>query len=504
MPGVTLRERVRLAAKAFVGQFSPETAQLAHGLLAGVLPLQSNAPKKNTTDYLNAYSAMPWLRAVAARIAFDVAACRWHLYAVGKTDEQGKRLWRQTRGVQRGGAEYRRKALAELRDSRELVEIEEHPLLSVLDGGNPFMPGMTVRKVTQLHLDLIGDAFWLLERDALGVPVAVWPVPPDWVRTMPTPGYPFYRVGYRGWQQTIPASEVIWLNDPDPANPYSRGSGTARALGDELDTDEYAAKHMKSFFYNHARPDLVVMPSGEGEAAQIGDAERLRLEQSWTQTSGTFWRAFRPLFASRKLEIKVLEQNFQHLQMLELRKHERDTIIQVFGVSPAILGILEASAPKAAIEAAAYHYALFVLVPRLELQRTILQEQLVPQYDQRLILEYENPVKEDAAQHLEAAKVAPWAMTADEWRSLMGHAPLPDGEGAVHMVPMGLTPTPSLSSDALTLPQPTETAPDTGPSALDALDADEGERAGLLEIRKDVRQLALETLGYDLDEIIHG
>lgn len=499
MPSVTLGARLKLAIKVFQGQFSPEIAQAAHGLLAGVLPLSSDAPKRNTTDYLLSYSTMPWLRAVAARIAFDTAATRWHLYAVGKADEQGKRVWRRTRSVQRAGALQRQKALAELRDSRELVEIEDHPLLDMIDGGNPYMTGLTVRKVTQLHLDLVGDAFWLLERDALGVPMGIWPVPPDWVRTMPMPGYPFYRIGYKGWQQVIPATEFIWLNDPDPANPYGRGSGTARALSDELDTDEFASKHLKSFFYNHARPDLIVTPAGEGEAAQISDAERLRLEQNWTQTSGGFWRAFRPLFASRKLEVKVLEQNFQHLQLLELRKHERDTIIQVFGVSPAILGILEASAPKAAIEAAAYHYALFVLVPRLELQRTILQEQLVPQYDQRLILEYESPVKEDAVQHLEAAKVSPWALTADEWRKLMGQAPLKGDAGTVHMVPMGLIPTPSLSDESLA-PQP-EPLPDMGTEG-DTLDIEEGEKMDLLDVRKDVRRLALETLGYDLDEIV--
>lgn len=480
MTALTLADRAKLAIKAFAGQFSPEMATLAHGLLAGVLPLQTSAPKRNTTDYLNAYSTMPWFRAVAARIAFDVAACRWHLYAVGKPeagDQQGKRIWRKCPSIQRGGAEYRRKAMTDLRDARELVEIEEHPLLGAIEGGNPFMTGLTVRKVTQIHLDTVGDAFWLLERGALGQPIAIWPVPPDWVRMMPTPSYPFYRIGYRGWQVSIPAVEFVWLNDPDPANPYGRGSGTARSLGDEMDTDEYAAKHMKGFFYNHARPDIVVMPKGEGDAGTIGDSERLRLEQAWTANSGGFWRAFRPLFASRAMDIKVLEQNFQHLQMKELREFERNTIIQVFGVSPAILGVMEAQAPKAALEAAALHYATYVLVPRLELQRTILQEQLVPQYDQRLILEYESPVKEDSAQHLEAAKEAPWCLNADEWRKLAGHGPLPNDEGKVYMVPVGLTPTPSLAADEFLLPPEPDVPPDMGPSASDEGDAADSEQA---------------------------
>jgi len=32
----------------------------------------------------------------------------------------------------------------------------------------------------------------------------------------------------------------------------------AEALADELDTDEFAAKFTKSFFFNRARPDLVI------------------------------------------------------------------------------------------------------------------------------------------------------------------------------------------------------------------------------------------------------
>ena len=44
----------------------------------------------------------------------------------------------------------------------------------------------------------------------------------------------------------MPPEDVIVFKDPDPANPYGRGSGIGKALGDELDTDEFAAQHIEN------------------------------------------------------------------------------------------------------------------------------------------------------------------------------------------------------------------------------------------------------------------
>lgn len=422
-------QRLKLLGKAAVGLFSDQSAQEAHGMLAGILPGGvGQPPKRGTRELLQAYNEMPWLRAVVNKVGRSVASTTWQLYVV----RRGNKAVR-TAKIQRADYDVRQKLLAACRKQAELVEIEAHPLLDLLDNANLFLTGLTARHLTQVYLDLAGEAFWLKERNGAGKPVAFWPLPPDWVISTPTPAHPFFRVSFRAWQGEIPDTEILWMADPDPANPYGRGSGMAGVLADELETDEYAAKHTKSWFYNRARPDLVI--SGDG----LTPADTARLEEDWLRKTQGFWKAFRPYFLSRKVDIQTLSQTFENMQLVDLRKYERDTIIQVYGVPPEILGIIENS-NRATIEAADYLFAKWVVHPRLEFLRAQLQERLVPEFDDRLILDYESPVAEDKEYNLKAAQAAPWALTIDEWRAIHGMEPLPDGRGQVFMLPFNLYP----------------------------------------------------------------
>jgi HK97 family phage portal protein len=424
-------QRLRLIGKAAVGTFDEASAKRAFGLLSGVLPGGLGPPPvRGTKEYLRAYSEMPWLRAVASRIATAVSSTEWQLFVRGKSGERARRDW----AMQRAQNPVRRKALRQqAMNMGDLREIEDHPLLDVLNDANSLQTGAQMRKVTQLHLDLVGESFWLKERDALGMVVAVWPIPPDWVINTPTPINKFFRVQFRSWRGLIPDTEILWFSEPDPANPYGRGSGTAQALGDELETDEFVAKHTKAFFYNRARPDLLVWPK-QGTLRQENVD---RLEESWLQSSQGFWKAFKPYFLSREVGVQTLDQNFRALMLVQLREFERIAIIQQFGIPPELLGVLENS-NRATIEAADYLFSRYVIQPRLEFLRAVMQERLVPEFDERLILDYVNPVSEDKEHHLKAAQAAPWSINVDEWRELQGREPLDDKKGEVHIFPTGV------------------------------------------------------------------
>lgn len=418
-----LGQRLRVAAKAAVGIFSEDSARQAWGMLNGIFQGgMGTPPARGVNDMLRSYSQQPWLRAVTSRIGDRVASAEWQLYVRQKSGK-AERDWR----VQRMGGADRRKALKMLADKGELRQITEHPLLDVLTDGNSFQTGLAMRKVTQVTIDLVGEAFWLKERDSTGTVFAVWPVPPDWVRSTPTPSQPMYRMQFKGWRGWIPDTEVMWFSEPDPLNPYGRGTGIAQALGDELETDEYAARHTKAFFYNQARPDLLITVKG------ARDADLRAAEQRWLDRLQGFFRAFKPMFVNREIDVKEIGTTFRDMQFTQLRQQERDTIIQVFGLPPEMLGILESS-NRATIDAADYIMAKHVLVPRLELIRETIQERLAPMFDERLVIEYESPIAEDKTQQLEAAKAMPAAPTVDEWREMMGLEELENGKGKLHLV----------------------------------------------------------------------
>lgn len=430
----SFRARLAVARKVLVGVFDDGAMTDAYGMLARIFPgSRGEPPKRGSKEYAEAYSEMPWLRAITERIAFACASVTWRLY--GRRGRSGRAIrdteWQTAAAPDRANIRKRLKAAG------ELIEIEDHPFLTFLRRGNGVLTGRQCRALNTVYVDLLGESYTIKGRNTAGVPDAAWPVPPHWVLETPTPQHRYYRFGYGGWQVEVPNADVLWMMNPNPANPYSRGSGLAQAIADELNTDEYAAKYASSFFYNRARPDLII--TGEGMTKEVAK----ELESKWTAKLRGVTNAFRPFFLNKPLDVKEVGQNLEQMKLVELRQSERDTIMQVFGIPPEIMGVLESS-NRATIESAEFLMGKFVITPRLEFQREIYQERMLPEYDDRLVLEYDSPIAADRATQLQAMTAAPWAPKVDEWRDFQGLDPLEDGSGQVHMVPISLVPTPSI------------------------------------------------------------
>jgi HK97 family phage portal protein len=463
-------DRLNIAVKAAVGLFSDTSLEQAGGLIAGMIGNQGSPPVRGTQSFLKGYATMPWIRGIAGKIAYAVASTQWQLLVV---KESGTTRATKDPRLQFGSRDARTYYRKQRSQKAELAEIEDHPFLDLLNDANSFHTGLSLRKLTMIYLDLVGDSFWLKQRNAVGAPIAAWPIPPHWISKVPTADAPFYELNSQGQRFLIDDTEMLWMSDPNPENPYGRGVGHMQAVSDELEISEYGQKMVKQVFFNKARPDLLVMPK-EG-TLQEGEVERL--EQHWTQATQGFWRAFRPFFMRKAVEVKIFEQNFQNVQMTQLQDHQRDTIMQVFGIPPEIMGVLDNS-NRATIEAAEYLFNQYVVIPRLEFIRQQLQSRMIPEYDERLILDYVSPAKSDKRLELDAAKTAPWTLSIDEWRELQGFEEKEDGTGTMHMVPMNLTPVQSFveepeSTEDLT-PFPETDEPDAqaaslGPSRLSKL-----------------------------------
>jgi HK97 family phage portal protein len=268
-----------------------------------------------------------------------------------------------------------------------------------------------------------GDSFWVLERNGKKVPAEIWPVPSTWVIDWPSSGNPFYKIkmGSSANPKPIPVEDVLWFKEPDPNDPYGRGAGVVQSLADEVDTDENAAKHVKSFFYNRAVPDAIISVDGADQPSLDGMKARFDANHRGSL------RAHRNMFVGQKIDYTKISTDFSDLELVPLRQFERDTIIQVFGVPPELLGILENS-NRATIETADLLFAKHVLSPRLDKLREELQNKLVPMFDDRLIIDYEEIVPEDMAFKLEAMKALPFIADIAEARDLIG---LPERETGI-------------------------------------------------------------------------
>ncbi len=451
---LTFRQKFNLSVKLAVHTMTGKALNLTDsGLLGAVFPSARGAPpKRGTEDLLRAYSTMPWLRAVTQRISEATSQVQWRLFAIRRR-QPGQLPQEPPRGRFIAAPDIahmyswkdRQKLFHTHRDAGELIEITDHPMLDMLHNGNGYHTGSMIRRLKQVYIDLTGEYFMLIERDSThGIPIALWPIPTHWVQDTPTPSNPVFMVRLGSQTVEIPQTEMIWAVDPDPLNPYGRGSGITQTLGDELETNEYASKHLKNHFFNRARPDFIAFVKPKEGETEVNRRTLLKLKQQWMDEHMGFWKSFKPHFINREIQIHEFVQDFRKQQVLPIMEFERNTIIQVFGFPPEIFGILESS-NRSTIDAADFLFTRYAVLPRMEFQREVLQQTLVPEYDDRLILDFDSPVTEDREHTLKVARVAPWVLDANGWLEMMGKEPMSGPDGRIRAVPNDVTLTPSLA-----------------------------------------------------------
>lgn len=400
-------------------------------------------PRLGTRQIIDGYNLYPWLRAVVDKIGDLAGGVQW---TVGGKSVSGK-----------------------------VKPIGSHPILDFLDAGNGCMSGLTMRTLSFKYLLLVGEFFWLIERNGHGMPIAAWPVPPSWIMTCPTfadqPGS-VYVVSFRQWRASIPARDVIHIFEPNPTMPYGRGAGRASALGDELETDEYAARFMKSFYVNGARPDILI--TAESGDEPIGKEAAERLEEGWLHKLQGYWKAHRPYFLTGgPVKITTLGQNSSDMQFIDQRKFNRDVILQTYGFPPEALGILENS-NRATIDAAEFFLTKHNVLPKLNFVASEFNRQVSPMFDKRLVIGFVSPVQVDKEQRIEIIKAAPQAFSFDDIRAA-ADVPLYGGDkGALHAIPLNFTVQSLEDAASMGQHQVTQAANDAKPDADDPTDTSNG------------------------------
>jgi HK97 family phage portal protein len=411
---------------------------------------KSAPPKRGSTELVLAYRSNPWLRSVVSKISTSVSTVQWKLYR--STSSQKSVARGVAKSISRAVNGERAKSIARALQDGSLTPIDDHALLDFLYAGNRHLSGQACLQVTQSHLDLLGESFWMIERFADGKPAEYWPMPPHWVSKMATIENPFFEIRTKNGMLQIPADDIIYFKHPDPADPYGRGTGIGESLSDELDTDEYASKYLKSFFYNSALPDALISFKG------VSEEQLLNAKARWENKYRGSWNSHRAHFHNGDVDVKVLSQSFKDQELTKLREAARDTTIHTFGVPPEILGLLENS-NRATIDSAEAIMAKFVVSPRLDFLCSFLQTKVVERYDETLVLGFVSPIPEDREYELKVAQAAPWSRSRAEWREMQGLA----SNGAsdeVYLVPIGLVQQEVGSSELPAAPQPVaSTAP---------------------------------------------
>lgn len=414
--------RVRAAIQAFLGS-NPPTLQLATSI-------GGSYPRKGTRELLLMYRNHWWFRAVVQFVASRIARTSWELYR----PKGGKGMPRRMRFD----------SMRELRRAMklgDLTEIEQHPVIEILQRPCPALKGVAAHKVMQVWLEVAGERFAIRNRDAQGRTVELWPMAPHWVQAVPSLESRTFRFSRGRLQGELPAEDVIWTKELDAEDPYGRGSGLGAALQDEVSTDDYAAELANTRLAEGGVPALIVgLTAPAGTTGQVTKDDVQKTAQEWERdhkpvSSGGKGKPIR--FVNSDVKIQNVSQDFAQLAIKDLRAFARDAVQLGFGIAPEELGIVENS-NRATIDSAEYLTALNVLQPRLEFIRDDWQVELVDEWDDRLVLGFDSPIPDDYEFIAAVMQAHPHAFQVDEVRDLADRAELEKDSGKVFPVKAGM------------------------------------------------------------------
>lgn len=208
-----------------------------------------------------------------------------------------------------------------------------HPIELLLKDANPYMSGQDLMERLTYHLNLGGNGIWHMVM-ARGVPVELWPLPPDRTKPVPHPTEWISRYEYTdgdGRRRNIDPKEILHFQFVDPSNPYW-GLSPLKAAARIVDTDVEAVRWNKVSLQNRAITDGVFSFEQPLTPEQWAEARRQVREQHqgadnartpWVLGGGAKWEP---------MSLTPVEMDF-----LESRKFSVAEIAAVFGVPVVLL-----------------------------------------------------------------------------------------------------------------------------------------------------------------------
>lgn len=353
---------------------------------------REQAPEFGMQDYLEAYGSDVWVYACINKIAEAVAEADFKLYRIRRNGEK--------------------------------EEIQSHPLLDLLYDVNPYMSKYDLLQAHQMYFDSVGESFWVIERDRMGKPAEIWPVPPQRLKVVPDPveyirGY-VYEIG--GKKIPIEPQDIIFFRLPHPTNPY-RGLGPLQAARYAIGSNKYSNEWTQNMFFNSAVPEIVLETENSLDPQTF---ERLKAE--WSARYAGYKNARRAAVLEGGVKVKPLSLTPKDMDFVELRKMSRTEILAVFGIHPSILGLTE-DVNRANAETGEYTFARWVIRPRLKRLVDKLNQTLVPMFGEDLELGFVDPVptnREARIKELETS-LNKWR-TVNEIRKEEGLPPIEGGD----------------------------------------------------------------------------
>lgn len=360
----------------------------------------------NKSKTLSTYAS--WVYACATKRAQSVAAAKFRLY-------------------KRNGAD-------------DYTELDDHNSLLILERPNPLETKYQYLFRTVLHMDLTGDAYSLIVRDKANRIRELWSLQPETIRIIPNQDgtIAYYELKNWGEGKTTPIlpKDVIHFKHPNPTNPYY-GASVVMAAAQSVDINSFQHNYQRNFYKQSALPPAVLESD-----SKLNDDVIKRLRENFDSVYGGAENAGKTIILEGGLKYKQLGISPKELDWLATNKFTLTEICAIFGVPPAMLGIVE-DVNRANAESQEYTYAKMTVEPMLRNIDEQLTLNLVRQYPDGagLFIQHDSTVPEDEQRQATASKerIFSGVTTINEERKLHGYEGIGEN-GDKHFMPVNYSP----------------------------------------------------------------
>ena len=255
----------------------------------------------------------------------------------------------------------------------------EHPLERLLKHPNDVWDGGQLLRAVESSLSLWGSAYVVLDRDADGIPIAMWPLPPESVRVV---GDDDDRL-VRGFIHETPQGrvaylpeEMLWYRRFNPMRGLAGFSSMAPARA-AVDMGTEALRFNRRFYVHSAMPSDVVVTMDSSPS----EYEIERLMEMWDIRLLDPEASHKPMILGDGIDMKRLGSNQSEMEFIAALQWSVEEVSRAFGVPKVFLSEFE-DATLANVRTMEQFLWRNTIIPELKMLEDGINHRLTPHFAQ--------------------------------------------------------------------------------------------------------------------------
>jgi len=332
-----------------------------------------------------------WIYTCSSKNAVSIASTPIRLY-VGKKNNNSISSVKTAKITKKKEASLRNRAslsnLSRVKKAIGIEEVLEHPMLDLFNTVNNFMNKFYLFELTSLYQELCGNAYWYILNNRLGVPIEIWPVPPQHLVILPDERKFIKGYELRKGMDRIPfkEDEIIHFKFPSVTSVYY-GCSPLSAVTDSYNIHQSMNRYELAIFKNMGRPE------GAFETEQeLSQYEFDRLKEELSQSFGGLDNVGKSPLLEKGVTFKNYGSLPRDLSYLSGRSKIKEEITNAYGQSMALW---DKDSTRANATVANENFMRDAIRPRLIRMEEKLNEKLAPRYDEKLFIAFDDPTPED-------------------------------------------------------------------------------------------------------------